>query len=324
MLSMICMLTGALLALGCGEDAQGTGGGNGTGGTGGSNGGGIAGLWVGEVSQGEDGYSVCFYVNQAGTQLTPSSDCDIDQVEDPAKPFSYELRVDNAGTNQDGNNCGFGLGYEQSVAINNNSFEFSFNPDPNAPTFDVSGTISGNSASGTAKSTFQGFTCELNWMASKVNGGGTGGTGGSGTGGTGGTGTGGTGGSGTGGTGGSGTGGTGGSTGGITPGLWAGTDVCLFVNQDGTALVPSQQCDVDQQDSDPWLFEWQPSGLECGISFPGDQEPQSLDIRPDGTFRFSSGFIEFEGTFSNGNVSGTASTSFGCPDGDSWSATPAN
>jgi hypothetical protein len=53
-----------------------------------------------------------------------------------------------------------------------------------------------------------------------------------------------------------------------------------------------------------------------------DNEPQSVAIT-NGKFQYSSGFIEFEGTFGNNTVSGTASTTLGCPNGGSWSATPA-
>ncbi|MCH2110574.1 MAG: hypothetical protein MK135_14725, partial [Polyangiaceae bacterium] len=222
-----------------------------------------------------------------------------DQVEDPPQPFSFELRIDNAGRDEQGNSCGFGLGYERNVPLENGAFEFEFNPNPNAPTFTISGQLSGNTATGSARSAYAPFTCGLEWTATKVAGGGVpapdpdAGTGG----------------------------GSSESTG-ITPGLWEGQDVCLFVDATGQFLVPSSRCDLDTPDDDPWLFDWQPSALSCGISFPQDDEPQSLQIDSDGRFSYRSQFIEFEGQFSNGTVTGSGSTRLGCQNGSTWSAQP--
>lgn len=77
----------------------------------------LAGLWGGSSPL----YRMCFYVSQDETQLMPSTACNLE----PANlvPYAYEMRgEDNAGVDQDGNECGFGFGYDEPVPIVDDTF----------------------------------------------------------------------------------------------------------------------------------------------------------------------------------------------------------
>ena len=164
--------------------------------------------------------------------------------------------------------------------------------------------------------------------------GGNGGDGGAGTGGTAGSG-------GTGGSGGSaGTGGAAGTGGGgggaISPGLYSsqprGTEVCLFVNQDGTKLIADSSCPFGPGDPPMLAFSFKsidPAEGSCAISYPveGD-DPREIPI-VDGGFEIEttqtdgigSYTIRFSGDFNeNGTVSGVGTHSRDCPTERNWSA----
>jgi hypothetical protein len=177
--------------VGCGETAGtgGSGGSAGDGGAGGSAGDGGAGgsapiksgLWLGgdptsntDGTEFDTGWAVCFYVNDAGTALTASTDCDIDQDDDEA--YSLEISWKNdVGKDDIEEPCNTDewprerLGITEDVSIEDNSFEI--------PTQDggkIAGTFDGDTATGTARVVFSpGMShgeCELDggWTASPV------------------------------------------------------------------------------------------------------------------------------------------------------------
>jgi hypothetical protein len=160
--------------------------------------------------------------------------------------------------------------------------------------------------------------------------GGNGGDGGAGTGGTGGSG---------GNAGAGGAAGTGGGGGGaISPGLYSsqprGTQVCLFVNQDGTKLIADSSCPFGT--GDPQMLAFSLTSIDsvegsCAISYPveGD-DPQEIPI-VDGGFEIETTqtdgigtyTIRFSGDFNeNGTVSGVGTHSRDCPTERNWSADP--
>ena len=95
----ICVL--ALGVMGCGE-TTGTGGSGGTAGSGGSGGSAITpGLWLGgdpasntDGNPFDTGWAICFHVNEDGTALTPSPDCDIDGQVDGEGPWLIERELE--------------------------------------------------------------------------------------------------------------------------------------------------------------------------------------------------------------------------------------
>jgi hypothetical protein len=134
--------------------------------------------------------------------------------------------------------------------------------------------------------------------------------------------------------GGGGSSGNGGSGGGIaiTPGIWtawaAGTAVCLYVNQDGTALVADAECDMR---TPPSAFQFttnrQPPDI-CGFSYPEvGEQPQPVPI-VDNKFQIEDiqagdVTIAFSGEFTGSNsVGGVASSTMNCPLDQAWSASP--
>lgn len=136
-----------------------------------------------------------------------------------------------------------------------------------------------------------------------------------------------------------GAGGSGGSGGvDITPGIWTywiGTQsVCLFVNEDATALVADGQCSQNGIDLASWAFEFRTNTVDvsCGLAYPMDGEvPQEVPIVNNSfmieTMRGDT-LVKFGGTFTASNaVSGTASSwnetlMLGCPMDMPWSASP--
>jgi len=165
--------------------------------------------------------------------------------------------------------------------------------------------------------------------------GGIGGGGGAGTGGTAGSG----GAAGSGGTGGA--AGTGGGAGvEITPGLYSssprGTQLCLFVNEDGTKLVADAACPFGTGNPQMAAFRLTSTGEagvqdDCAITYPEEgDDPQEIPI-VDGRFEIeatqtdgiSAYTIKFSGEFNeNGTVSGVGTHSRDCPDERNWSAGP--
>ena len=57
---------------------------------------------------------------------------------------------------------------EKQVQLDGNTFEFEYNPDPFAPTFNVSATLNGTSASGTATASAR-ASCAFSWTAELQN-----------------------------------------------------------------------------------------------------------------------------------------------------------
>ena len=135
-----------------------------------------------------------------------------------------------------------------------------------------------------------------------------------------------------GGTGGNGTGGngTGGTNGGgdVQAGLYRmqvsspGSDdyweVCFFVGADRSTITADSSCDVDQNDDDPYSFDFTTQvgsldgGGDCNFNFSYDDD---ITINADGTFGVSDwtpapGFsptFSFSGTINGSSASGTAS-----------------
>ena len=137
----------------------------------------LYGLWGGSAPV----YRMCFYVSEDETQLMPSTACNLEPSN--LVPYSYEMRgEDNAGVDQDGNECGFGFGYEEPVPIVDDTFAVEgHTPSGSADEFSFNGTFNGDSASGTTTKVNGQSRCDIEWTASRMEDGtgGTGGTGGS-------------------------------------------------------------------------------------------------------------------------------------------------
>jgi len=140
-----------------------------------------AGPWGADTSS----YRICFYVGEDGTQLMPSNLCNLQAA--PATAFAFELRgEENAGVDQDGNDCGFGFGYGEPVAIVDDAFAVDgYQPSGSSDEISFNGTFDGESASGTSTKINGSSRCDIEWTATQMQNG-TGGTGGGGTGGGGG------------------------------------------------------------------------------------------------------------------------------------------
>ena len=134
------------------------------------------GLWIGadpesNSAKGADfdnGWAICFNVNADGTALTATSDCDVDQEESPPQPYLLEVQwANDAGKDQDGGNCngGTGLTDEISVPIENGGFKIDYT-DGGGGVWEIVGTFDGDTATGSAKRTFDPWHCELpEWTA---------------------------------------------------------------------------------------------------------------------------------------------------------------
>ena len=109
------------------------------------------------------------FVSPDLNELMQSVSCDL---QNGGSGHSYELLGgDNAGTDQDGNPCGFDFGHDQAVPINGNSFDI-VAPSPGGDDeVSVTGTINGDSATGTSTKVSGTSRCEIEWTASQVNGG---------------------------------------------------------------------------------------------------------------------------------------------------------
>ncbi|MBT8451684.1 MAG: hypothetical protein KJO40_06940 [Deltaproteobacteria bacterium] len=121
----------------------------------------------------------CFYVSQDGSQLLPNAQCNLGAV--PGNAFAFEMQAEeSAGVDQEGNDCGFGVGYEEPVPIVNDSFAVEgYKPSVGSEEISFNGTFDGNSASGTTTKVDGQSRCDIEWTAMKMQGG-TGGTGGAG------------------------------------------------------------------------------------------------------------------------------------------------
>jgi hypothetical protein len=126
--------------------------------------------------------SACFYVGADGTQLMPNALCNLQAA--PATANAFEMRgEDTAGVDQDGNDCGFGFGYDQPVPITNDTFAVDgYQPDGSSEEISFNGTFDGDTASGTSTKVDGVSRCDVEWTAMKMQDGtgGTGGTGGQG------------------------------------------------------------------------------------------------------------------------------------------------
>jgi len=158
----------------------GTGGSGGTGGTGGTGGGTggdvIAGLYAGidgtpDFDGDGNGYAVCFWVANNMIELVDSNACNLRNLfnnESNASENAFELEVDDVGTP---GNCDFDIDYESDnfgpVPINQDGTFEVVNLDLGIGTWSFSGTIDGNTASGTASQFERIFdtTCSIDWTA---------------------------------------------------------------------------------------------------------------------------------------------------------------
>ena len=167
--TFMCVL--ALGVMGCGE-TTGTGGSGGTAGSGGSGGSAITpGLWLGgdpasntDGNPFDTGWAICFHVNEDGTALTPSPDCDIDGQVDGENPWVIDVSwKDDVGIDRVDEACGATGAFDETVPIEDNAFDFSTHG-----AVRVVGSFEGDTATGTARYSDLGATCELvgGWTAS--------------------------------------------------------------------------------------------------------------------------------------------------------------
>jgi hypothetical protein len=162
----VCLL--ALAVMGCSE-TSGTGGSGGSAGSGGTGGDGVpikSGLWLGgnpasnaDGTPFDTGWAICFDVNEDGTALALSTDCDIDEDDDEAYFLEISWKED-VGKNGSGEPCSDGVGVGTSfvnsgfesptLAIENNSFEIRGSAAAGEGLWIVEGTFDGDVATGTA------------------------------------------------------------------------------------------------------------------------------------------------------------------------------
>lgn len=122
-------------------------------------------------------YRTCLFADPNATQLMPNLACDL---ANQSEPHSYQILGDeDAGTDQDGNPCGFDFAHDQPVPLNGNTFEIDTVSPGGADGVLVNGTLSGDSATGTSSKLTPTSRCDIDWTADHVNGG-TGGVGGDG------------------------------------------------------------------------------------------------------------------------------------------------
>jgi lysophospholipase L1-like esterase len=165
--------------MGCGE-TTGAGGSGGSAGDGGAGGSAPvkSGLWLGgnpssntDGTEFDTGWAICFNVNEDGTALVASADCDIDQDDDEAYFFEVgwkddvgkddegEVGVCNGNPNPDSESMGFGALSANDVVIEDNSFLIRLEG------YTISWMIDGDLATGTAQWILSlgmgGAACEL-------------------------------------------------------------------------------------------------------------------------------------------------------------------
>jgi hypothetical protein len=160
-----CLL---LLSSGCDDSsvgAGGTGGGAGTGGAGGTQapGGQIPGLWEGKGN----GFDVCFFVSADGKRLTATdSECNLRAEGQPDEPsYAFDLSVDLAGTDENGERCSFELSFANEVAIDPVTHAFRASEIQSSGEVAFSGEINGKQASGVARQDSGGSFCRVGWAA---------------------------------------------------------------------------------------------------------------------------------------------------------------
>ena len=140
-----------------------------------------SGLWLGgspasntDGNPFDTGWAICFNVNEDGTALVASADCDIDQDDDEA--YSLEISWKNdVGKDHNEEPCNTDewqrdkLGITEDVSIEDSSFEI-FTQDGG----NIAGTFDGDTATGTARVVFSPGMghdeCNLDggWTASPV------------------------------------------------------------------------------------------------------------------------------------------------------------
>ena len=141
-------------------------GGNGTGGAGGTAGStdaAAAGLWVGE----SNGIRVCFFVEDDGTRLTSSFNCNLAGPL-PLAENSYDIDVEGIGRDQNGQPCSFSLSYKLDVAIDvlTGAFGASFTEPGGTAELAFSGELTDLTASGVATRVDGDSSCTVGWAAS--------------------------------------------------------------------------------------------------------------------------------------------------------------
>jgi hypothetical protein len=160
----------ALGVTGCSE-TSGTGGTAGGGGAGGDGGAITPGLWLGgspasntDGNPFDTGWAICFHVNEDGTALTPSPDCDIDGPVEGENPWVIEVNwKDDVGIDPADEGCSATGAFDKTVPIEDNAFDFSTHG-----AVRVVGSFEGDTATGTAIYADLGPPCELvgGWTAS--------------------------------------------------------------------------------------------------------------------------------------------------------------
>ena len=149
-----------LPSAGCEDGSAGAGG---TGGAGGPQPQ-ISGLWDGQAH----GVETCFYVDADGLRLERSTMCDVAGDGQIVRvSHSFDLSVDEVGTDENGAPCSFDLSFAEPVAIDQatNSFRASGMQDGAEVAF--SGEIVGDWASGVARRDSEGSFCQVGWGATK-------------------------------------------------------------------------------------------------------------------------------------------------------------
>jgi len=123
----------------------------------------VPGLWEADAN----GVSVCFFIGDDGLELVSSESCAVDSASDGAA-HSFDLGVDLAGTDENGQRCSFTLGYTNPVTIDQatNSFRVAGFQEPGSDVvLSFTGELTGRTASGTARSESAGAFCQVAWAA---------------------------------------------------------------------------------------------------------------------------------------------------------------
>jgi hypothetical protein len=113
---------------------------------------------------------VCFYVSEDGLRLTPSVECNV-TGQPGVGSSSYDIGVDLVGTNQNGDRCSFEFGFEADVPIDPKTSSFGvsgFEVSGTGSKLSFSGELTGETASGVARTESNGSFCQVGWGASKV------------------------------------------------------------------------------------------------------------------------------------------------------------
>ncbi len=123
----------------------------------------LAGLWVG----GSPGIGVCFFISQDGTQLTGSTECNVEGSSSTSSN-SYDLDVETIGRDENGEPCSFTLSYQENVEIDPNTGAFGAVFADDGAQLAFSGALRGLTASGVATRAEGGSTCTVGWGASRA------------------------------------------------------------------------------------------------------------------------------------------------------------